>query len=73
MKAASVEIVNVGDIRRAVKLLLSDLEIREYQTELHGGSGSTAHRDLGEQMVVLERVDKLLEECGVPKPPKDES
>lgn len=73
MKAALVEIVTIADIRKAVKILDSDLEVRQYHYELHGDFNSPAYRQFDEDMAKLEKIDKFMAELGIPAAPEDES
>ena len=73
MKAAAKQIVGLADLRTAVRLLIEDLEQREYLFELHGDASSPEYLKLQEDMIRLDKIEKLLEELGIPLPPTDES
>ena len=73
MKAAAIQIFGLADLRTAVKLLIKDLEQREYLCELHGDRSAPGYLKLEEDMVRLDKIEKLLEELGIPLPPTDES
>ena len=73
MKAAAIQIVGLADLRTAVRLLIEDLEQREYLFELHGDASSPGYLKLQEDMIRLDKIEKLLEELGIPLPPTDES
>ena len=68
MSAALVEILGLTDLRRAVKLLDRDLEVREYQTEVRGNFGSPTHQQYSDDMAKLSKIDKLMDELGIPAP-----
>ena len=69
MKAAAIQIVGLADLRTAVRLLIEDLEQREYLFELHGDASSPGYLKLQEDMIRLDKIEKLLEELGIPLPP----
>lgn len=73
MKASAIRIVNLSDVRQAIRLLMSDLDYREYQVELRGNSGSPEWHDLGNQWQILKKVDDLLKELSVNLPDTSES
>ena len=62
MSAADVRIKGFADLARAARLLMEDLEHREYSIETRGGFNSPLHTAIGQEMVNLGRILATIDE-----------
>lgn len=62
LSAADVRINGFADLARAARLLMEDLEHREYSIETRGGFNSPLHTAIGQEMVNLGRILATIDE-----------